>query len=158
MYTLQKGNVFDAIDDTKNNSNCVLLHGCNINGVMGAGIAKEVRERYPYANQVYTEYLQSLENPASALGKYCLASVENNFTIINGFTQKLERDINGKPCGAKVDYIKEILSKIDSESYFDQFDKFYTVQIGCGLGGLSWYDDVRDLFINVKREWLVYYI
>lgn len=45
-----KGN---AVDYTLENSNRLLLHCCNAQGVMGSGIAKEIKEKIPSA---YTNY------------------------------------------------------------------------------------------------------
>ena len=46
------GDIFECNDDA-------ILHQVNCQGVMGSGVAKQVRERYPY---VYKQYRQLCEN------------------------------------------------------------------------------------------------
>lgn len=156
MYTLKKGDIFSAIN--KSSGRSLLLHGCNIEGVMGAGIAYQVQRRYPDAFQVYEDHLNSGLKKEDYLGSFCIADISDDLSIVNGFTQRLLRDKSGKPCGARVEYIEEILNSIDELSAFDKYDNFFTVQVGCGLGGLNWNKDVKKLFEKTKREWRIYYI
>ena len=36
----------------------VIVHGCNAQGVMGSGVAKQLRAKYP---EIYVDYLDGLE-------------------------------------------------------------------------------------------------
>ena len=53
MIHYKKGNLFD-FDDIKISD--ILVHACNAQGVWGSGIAKEFRDRYPYAFRKYNEW------------------------------------------------------------------------------------------------------
>lgn len=48
-----KGNLVSAV---LNGEVDMMMHVCNCQGVMGSGIAKEVKERIPEAYKVYTNY------------------------------------------------------------------------------------------------------
>lgn len=52
MLTIKNGNLFENIPDA-----CVIAHGCNAQGKMNSGFAKELRQRYPINYlQYYTEF------------------------------------------------------------------------------------------------------
>lgn len=53
MITERFGNVLDALEKGDVD---IVLHVCNNKGVMGSGIAKEIRQRYPAA---YNTYIQN---------------------------------------------------------------------------------------------------
>jgi hypothetical protein len=60
-----------------------LGHGVNLRGVMGAGVAKTVREKYP---NTYTAYKEMTDKGELGLGFY-LACREDGITIFNLATQ-----------------------------------------------------------------------
>lgn len=49
---IKEGNVFDS--DAK-----IICHQVNCQGVMGSGVAKEVRERYPKVYEQYHEFMRA---------------------------------------------------------------------------------------------------
>ena len=49
MLKVKSGNLFENIREP-----CVIMHGCNAQGIMGAGFASTIRLRYPEA---YASYL-----------------------------------------------------------------------------------------------------
>ena len=51
MLVVKEGNLFDHLEPP-----CILVHGCNAQGRMNFGFAKEVRHRFPYA---YLSYVQA---------------------------------------------------------------------------------------------------
>lgn len=67
----------------------VIVQGCNLKGVMGAGIAREIAGRYPEA---LIADRGSLHLPYDRLGAYTMATVESpfgyGFTIVNAYTQR----------------------------------------------------------------------
>lgn len=97
MLRHAKGNL---IDMAENGDFDIIVHGCNCQNVMGSGIAKEIRERYP---QVYSAdsvaHRDALDeegwtpgSPICLLGNYSeTTDTENardfNFRIINAYTQ-----------------------------------------------------------------------
>ncbi|MDW6093012.1 macro domain-containing protein [Vibrio rhizosphaerae] len=110
----------------------VIVHGCNCQCVMGAGIAKQIKITIPEA---YNADLNTMKGDSTKLGNYSSAVVhfgEHELTVINAYTQ-----FNWRGNGVKVDYsaIKSIFEKIASE--FDGKKIGYPL-IGAGLAGGDW--------------------
>ena len=128
-----KGNIIDLAEQGKIN---YLIHGCNCFNTMGAGLAKEIKNRYPEA---YFKDLLTKKGNLDKLGKYTFANVlckktNNQFTIINAYTQyNYGKSKNNE---LLVDYkaIKSILIDIDKKVTGTIGLPF----IGCGLAGGDW--------------------
>jgi O-acetyl-ADP-ribose deacetylase (regulator of RNase III) len=115
-----------------------VVHGCNSAGVMGSGIAKQVKEEHPGCFDAYRQHLASLHaarnNP---LGTNCLYEVRPDFIIVNAITQ----DSFGRETGKRyVDY-RAVQSCFENVAYLVSQSAFKSVhypQIGAGLGGGDW--------------------
>ncbi|MCO7226734.1 macro domain-containing protein [Pleionea sp. CnH1-48] len=110
----------------------VIIHGCNCQCAMGAGIAKTIKEVFP---QAYEADLKTPASDRSKLGSYsyCQVTSENHpLTIVNAYTQFHWR---GK--GLKVDYeaIRSVMKKIKCN--FSGKRIAYPL-IGAGLAGGDW--------------------
>lgn len=131
----------------------VIGHQVNCQGVMGAGLAKEIKIMFP---KVFTEYRKmcSIENKSDNLGK-CLIVERNNAKtfepkyIANIFAQ----DRYGKDkCYTSYDSFKKALIdlKIWCKNNIDK-DKIIIglpYKIGCGLAGGDW-NIVEPIIENV---------
>lgn len=65
----------------------VIIHGCNCQCAMGAGIAKTIRDVFPEA---YQADLATVKGSRTKLGTYSCAAVQRGgttITIVNGYTQ-----------------------------------------------------------------------
>lgn len=60
----------------------IILHGCNLRGKMGKGLAKDIRDKYP---KNYEGYLKLL--PYSHLGSVTFCKINDNLIIANGMIQ-----------------------------------------------------------------------
>jgi len=110
----------------------VIIHGCNCQNTMGAGIAKSIKQKFPAA---YAADLATEKGSRSKLGSYSWAKVDCNgheLTIVNAYTQ-----FRWRGSGVKVDYdaIRLVFSAINSD--FDGNRIAYPV-IGAGLAGGDW--------------------
>lgn len=116
-------------------------HGVNICGVMGAGIAKTIREKFP---QVYKEYKAVCEhgndNIQLGLGWWTgdfFAYPENGKVIVNFSTQE-------KPGpDATYEAVFSSLFKFSKQAaHPKKIEKNGNIiaipEIGCGIGGLEW--------------------
>lgn len=65
-------------------SEAFILHGCNAQGVMGSGVAKLIRDRYPKA---YEEYAKAHKQSGLVVGE-CIWVETSPHTVINGITQE----------------------------------------------------------------------
>jgi O-acetyl-ADP-ribose deacetylase (regulator of RNase III) len=60
-----------------------IVHGCNAQGVMGSGVAKLIRARYPKA---YVDYRQVYETAGLRLGQIIWSDCERH-VVLNAITQ-----------------------------------------------------------------------
>jgi O-acetyl-ADP-ribose deacetylase (regulator of RNase III) len=115
----------------------VLLHSVNTLGVMGAGVARGIKSRYPDTFNTYAARCNDqFDASGSALVGTYIFTKENHgkLTIINAFGQTAI----GR-AGRLVSY--DALDQIFSDIYsgpLDVVQTIDTVKIGAGLGGGSW--------------------
>lgn len=110
-----------------------IAHGCNIHGVMGAGVATIVRARFPDAYRVYVK--------ACAAGAFGLGDVQRwtdgTATVFNLGTQvRPGRD-------ARLDAIELAVTRLVVICELEGIPVVGVPRLGCGIGGLDW-EDVRD--------------
>ena len=119
-------------------------HQVNCRGVMGAGLAKAVRTRYPEAFRAYHEFCQSRPAP-ELLGMIQPVRLSPDRIIFNLFGQ-----LNYGLGKTHTDYdaLRTIAQKL--------MDRDITIHLpygmGCGLAGGDW-TIVSQIFENVKGDW-----
>ena len=77
----------------------MIVHGCNCQNAMGAGIAKAIKQRFPTA---YEADLQTEKGSRDKLGTFSTATVDcedHTFEIVNAYTQ-----FHWRASGVKADY------------------------------------------------------
>lgn len=127
MLKVIKGDIFDT------NANAI-LHQVNCRGVMGSGVAKQVREKYP---SVYSSYKKACEHlgPYGVFGKIqvCAINPEKTRFVVNLFSQ-----LNYGYSGCYTDYekLKECLKKVNER--FSGRSVAIPYLIGCDRGGGDW--------------------
>ena len=116
--------------DMKTNFIC---HQVNCQGVMGSGLAKQIREKWPCVYDVYKKRVSPKE-----LGKICLVNIVGNVPI-QGVINMFAQNDYGRDGRRYTSYdafwsclheIKNILPKGDTIAFPDH--------IGCGLDGANW--------------------
>ena len=130
----RKGDLFQTEIET-------IIHGCNAQGVMGSGIAKIIREKYPKAYERYVaEY--SLHNKL-ALGKVIIVPCgdrkndpTNYKIIVNAITQEFfgREDVRY----VSYDAIDDAMTRINRFTETYGITQIAMPQIGAGLGNGSW--------------------
>jgi O-acetyl-ADP-ribose deacetylase (regulator of RNase III) len=118
-------------------------------GVMGSGVAKAIREKYPEA---YSAYRKQEEIDGLKLGTYSSVITKDNKLIINAITQKYYgRD--GKKY-VSYDAISAV-AKTLNELY--ENTSIAIPKIGAGLGGGSW-DVIEKILLTYGYaiDWVVY--
>lgn len=129
---IKEGNVFDS--DAK-----IICHQVNCQGVMGSGVAKEVRERYPKVYEEYHIYCESNKDcPERMLGVAQMVPVDDKGSrwIVNCFGQN-GYGYDGKQytsVGALFEAFKEV-AKIAKASGVKVAMPY---GIGCVRGGAKW--------------------
>lgn len=129
MIEYVSGNIFDSKAD-------VIVNPVNLKGVMGKGLAKQFKDRYPKMFRIYSN---ACKNGSFEMSKLMLISEEDHRILL--FPTKIDWR---KP--SKLEYIKEGLDK-----FIDNYERLNIKsiafpKIGCGLGGLDWAD--VDFILN----------
>ncbi|MCL2026729.1 MAG: macro domain-containing protein [Leptospirales bacterium] len=122
------GNLFDTDAN-------IICHQVNCKGVMGSGVAKQVKERYPQAYEAYKKLCDETRNKRHLLGTAQAVFINNpDKTVYNLFGQE-RYGSNGlftsyealQECFTRV-----VRGKFDGDTYAMPF------RIGCDRGGGDW--------------------
>lgn len=109
-----------------------IAHGCNSQGVMGSGIAKQIKEQYPDAFKMYRiAFVKSgLQIGTNIWSSY------NNTIIVNCITQPFFG--NDKKRYVSYDAISDCMKDINSNLFNAGIYEIGLPLIGAGLGGGNW--------------------
>lgn len=107
-----------------------LIHGCNSKGVMGSGVAKVLREKYPRA---YQDYNDSYNSYGLELGTIIVSVQDDGKVIHNAITQQ---DYGRRDDRVYVSYwaIAEVFRKINQWG----IKEIAMPKIGAGLANGDW--------------------
>lgn len=149
MITYKTGNLLDTPDH-------VIVHGVNCQGVMGSGVAKAIREKWPVVYEEYRNawneafiYLDNNQNSSFGdflLGRIQFVGVGDGKHVVNAFTQEYYSH-DGKKY-VSYDAIDQCMSNLRIKLELDYW-AIPTVsmpKIGAGLGGGNW--EVIEAIIN----------
>lgn len=130
----------------------IVAHGCNSQGVMGAGVAKAIRSKWPEAFQAYREACVAKNYSEELLGTCTIVRIMdyNNLYVANCITQH-HYGFDGKVY-ANSKAIKQSMREVFEFANMTYLP-LYTVKIGCGLGGLAWDKDVKPIFEELNIEY-----
>lgn len=125
----------------------VIAHGCNCHGVMGAGIARQIRERWPNVYEVYRlrHQVMGLE-----LGTILPVRTLDGRLVVNCMTQK---DLGSD--GQYVDYdaIERCMAAMDANAQAWGVAEIGMPKIGAGLGGGDW-DRIEDIIVRSAKNFM----
>ena len=134
MVHYNKGDIFNSSAD-------IICHQVNCQGVMGAGIAKEIRARYPKVFEDYIAYYKSCYGRAEAmLGKCVLTKTEGPHHIASIFGQEyygFQGCFTVYPAFEQGFYNLIDLIQLDPSLYKTK-SIAVPYGIGCGLAGGDW--------------------
>jgi O-acetyl-ADP-ribose deacetylase (regulator of RNase III) len=135
-----KGDIIELFNDGVFD---ILIHGCNCFNIMGSGVAKSIKDRYPEA---YNADLKTKKGDKSKLGSITVAPIINQDKtqyIVNAYTQyNYGRD----KCYVDYDAVRSCFYNINM-LYSDPSIKFGYPKIGAGLAGGNW-----DIISNIIDE------
>lgn len=113
----------------------IIAHQVNCQGVMGAGVAKCIREKYPDVMRTYSRWCRDFDSEY-LLGKVLDYCTDKNQIIANCFAQ------NKTGSGRMTDYeaFYCCLENLKKEIKYYGFEHriAFPYKIGCGLGGGDW--------------------
>jgi len=130
------GDLFDGVDTKR----VALAHGVNLQGAFGAGVALQIRQRWPWAYAVYKDNFDVL-----VLGKTLVATCDyDRLVVIHCATQPRP----GRCADKDSIQVSVAHACAIAESY-----GHHTLRIpwiGCGLGGLDIKrDNMREMFVQI---------
>jgi O-acetyl-ADP-ribose deacetylase (regulator of RNase III) len=106
-----------------------IVHGCNLKGVMGAGIAKTISSEWP---DILPPYKAACADGTFVLGSVLPFAAGDGLTVLNWGTQ----------VAPGPDARLEAVSAAAETSFQMAVDYGWTKigipQVGCGIGGLDW--------------------
>jgi O-acetyl-ADP-ribose deacetylase (regulator of RNase III) len=114
----------------------IIVHQCNAQGVMGAGLAAKIRARYPVAYDIYrNKYL----GDACELGSIsCAFACNYELIIVNLIGQKFygwDKNVIYTDYEAFRNGCKKIKNLSDEQK---DWPVYFPFNIGCGLANGSW--------------------
>lgn len=146
MVKIINGNIFDS----KAN---IICHQCNCQGVMGSGVAAEVKKRYPH---VFQAYQNDYNNGWLKLGHVCFATAKQDQVIANMCGQ----DKFGYDGSVYTNYekLQTCLDKVKEYATFSYDVKpviAFPYRMSCHRGGGDWnvvYKMIEDTFEDFDVE------
>ena len=112
----------------------IFCHQVNCQGVMGAGLAKQIRSKYPIVYEEYKEYCQSTDNK---LGTNYYTSTLGGRVCVNMFAQdKYGRNRRYTDYSAFKSCLDDLASYLNKN--FKSLPVAFPYGIGCGLAGGDW--------------------
>ena len=109
----------------------------NLVGVMGAGLAKQVKQQFP---NTYFNYLRELRIGNLREGTVFADPIRDDRYIFHVPTKKHWRE---KSC---LELIEKSIEHLFWSANYLRIDNLHTVRLGCGLGGRHWENEVLPLF------------
>jgi O-acetyl-ADP-ribose deacetylase (regulator of RNase III) len=130
--------------------NGIVIHFCNCQGVMGAGLAKTIRNKWPVVDGDYKKYLEKFEKPkVFALGDIISTRVDDKLIVISCLTQyHRSTQTRQTDYAAVIKALNLCLSQCNALNIIDtpargmlydfRYDIYIPHNVGCGLGGGDW--------------------
>lgn len=116
----------------------IIIHGCNCQNNMSAGIAQQIKQQFPDA---YKADIDDTRKPKQKLGSFSAHIYIDQTMIINAYTQLSYGygiQVNYTAMKKSFEEIAESLTTIRDNKMFDNDFKIGYPMIGAGLGGGDW--------------------
>lgn len=142
MIRIVYGNLLDAKED-------IICHQVNARGVMGSGVAKAIRDKWPNVYKNYKEYCYN-HGAIYLMGTCLLVPInEGDQAVVNMFAQydygRDDRRFTSYDAFYEcLEYIKQTVHR--------QCSVAFPYGIGCGLGGGNW-DVIYAMICDVLGDW-----
>lgn len=124
-----------------------IAHGCNCRGVMGSGIAAQIRSRWPNVYEVYRLKHQTM---GLELGTILPVRTLDGRMIINCMTQD---DYGTGKMHADYDAITSCIQLMDQHARDWDACEIGLPKIGAGLAGGDW-DRIEDIIVRNAKSFL----
>lgn len=129
--------------DILNTTLPVIAHGCNTQGVMGAGIARYLRKVFP---SIFLPYKSACANGKFTAGSCLPILVNADLWVANLGTQ----DLPGKH--ARLEWVDESLEALTHFLRMESLRGVALPRIGAGIGGLDWEDVLEVMETHANKN------
>ena len=128
----------------------IIGHQVNAKGVMGSGLAKQIRKKYPNAFSEYKEFID--QNEGILLGKVNGVKVDDELFIANMFGQDGYGN-DGKQY-TDTEALYKCFKTLRTASEKTGLPVYLPYMIGCGLGNADW-KEVEGLLLDAFEGYRV---
>lgn len=143
--------------DILNVTEGIIVQQVNCMGVMGAGLAKQIRDKWPVIYDSFIARVYNTANKKELLGKTLFTNVENNLSVASIFGQyyygRQAKFTNYTALFKGLNFVAEISAANNTTMYIPK-------GLGCGLAGGNWdfveaYIQDLDLFFDKKIKIII---
>lgn len=143
MIKIVEGDILNATED-------MIGHQVNCQGVMGAGLAKQIKCKYPFAYSSYSHLCKNTEDKRDLLGRIKQVKEHDDKVVVHIFGQygygrgKIQTDYEA---------LKRALRKLEIVARNCDKSVALPYGIGCGLAGGDWdivYKIIEDVFSDYE--------
>lgn len=146
---IRQGNILDV-------NHGIIVHQVNTLGIMGAGLALQIKKRYPVAFKDYSGFSSVYsEHHEELLGATLLTQVNEELYIAHMFAQssigagKLRTDYKAFENSLK--NLKILIERSNQQNSL----VYFPYKIGCGLGGGDWGGAIKPLINKYFPEAII---
>ena len=130
MITYLNGDVLNSDAD-------VILHQVNCKGKMGAGLALQIKNRYPFLYRQYVDFCSTVADSSALLGEALIVPVRDNQSIANLFAQDGYAHYGFTTrCLTNYDALRKCMQTVNKRYKGKRVALLYL--LGCGLAGGDW--------------------
>lgn len=138
MLDIKIGNIFECEED-------IIAHQVNCLGIMGGGIALQIKKLYPNVFDEYYNYcIRRKKEREKLLGNLLICNDDK--IIANCFGQL---DISKRKCVTNYEMLEKSLTTLRMYAHINNLSIAIPYKIGCGLAGGDWnivYNILKELF------------
>lgn len=141
MIKVVKGDILLAKEE-------IIGHQVNAQGVMGSGLAKQIRAKYPKVYTEYKEFCELYDTPLERMGKVNFVEIEEGKYIANIFCQ-LYYGRNKYITYTDYDHLYRALRFLKSVAKQNDMSVALPYYFGCGLANGDWsivYAMIQEIF------------
>lgn len=143
MIRIINGNIFDGNEN-------IICHQVNTFGIMGGGIALQVKNRFPKVFKEYELFCKNINN-IDILGNVLYGQYDDGKFIANCFSQD----------GWQTDYssLRNCLIKVKNECQRLKYTVAIPYKIGCGIANGDWdivYKIIQEVFEETDIDCVIY--
>lgn len=135
----------------------IICQQVNCRGVMGAGLAKQIRDMWPVVYHQYYKECQMIDQE-SLLGSCSFVNIGNNKYVANIFSQ-LDYGRNKNKLYTDYNALKRGLEHVKENATLNNYSISIPYGIGCGLANGNWNKVlfiIEQIFLNFENKVRIY--